>query len=524
MAVTDSIPAFDLAHHRSSVLTVTGAVVAAVLIALLLRLPFLSRTPFWYDELFSLYYASRDLAFMWGEGRLSETSPPLYYTLLSLWITAFGTAEGSLRLLSTLLSAAAIPFIYLAGANLGGRTAGALAALFAAVSAIQVDYALQARGYALLMPLTAVALWALSRSVKGIADGTVTTAGALARRAWPVVPACILAIYTHDVAVFIAMVLSLVFSILWLAHRPRHPAVLAAWIGLMLAVAAASLPQLLVMIDQREAVGIAYIPPPSAAWVYGVVRSLALGEFLPYGTNLNRAAMAFVAGLTLWSLWRLRRNGTALAIGALLPAAGLALLVGISLFRPILLVRTAIWITLPLYLLHGTAITSLRSRDAMLLSAAATLVFAAVTVVDVTHASRDPWPEAVALQTAQARPGDLFGSTDPLTVCAYEYYGGEAAPAARRRLVIPTPSSPQHEGELDLGCNQPARLRGTDAAAFLSGGGRLWLLVRRPEGRADLDALISALGDGIAVRRDVISPDITAVMLEAARPLAIRGG
>jgi len=41
----------------------------------------------WSDEAFSAYWIHRPLSYLWTDGLIIETTPPLYYTLLKLWIT-----------------------------------------------------------------------------------------------------------------------------------------------------------------------------------------------------------------------------------------------------------------------------------------------------------------------------------------------------------------------------------------------------------------------------------------------------
>src|SRR5262249_57445497 len=55
--------------------------------------------------------------------RLSDTSPPLYYLLLSFWTRALGTSDAALRLFSVLWALSTLPgLVYLAG-RLAGRPA-----------------------------------------------------------------------------------------------------------------------------------------------------------------------------------------------------------------------------------------------------------------------------------------------------------------------------------------------------------------------------------------------------------------
>ena len=76
---------------------------------------------------------------------LSDTSPPLYYLLLNLWIRAFGTGDAALRLCSVWWAALSLPLLWLVGRQLGGdRTAWSACLLFA-FSPVALSYSVEGR-------------------------------------------------------------------------------------------------------------------------------------------------------------------------------------------------------------------------------------------------------------------------------------------------------------------------------------------------------------------------------------------
>ena len=87
----------------------------------------------------------------------SESAPPLYYALAWLWTQLTGTGEFGLRSLSALAGVATVPVAYLLGAELRGQRAGIVAAALVAVNPMLLWYSQEARGYALLRLLTALA-------------------------------------------------------------------------------------------------------------------------------------------------------------------------------------------------------------------------------------------------------------------------------------------------------------------------------------------------------------------------------
>lgn len=122
----------------------------------------------WFDESFSLHYASMPFADM-ARLIVYDVHPPLYLFLLHVWLKIFGQTLDMARLFSVLLGTLAIPVIYRMGKDLFDRHAGLVAAALTAWSPILLFHAGEARMYPLLLLLTALAMWAFLR-VLGNAD------------------------------------------------------------------------------------------------------------------------------------------------------------------------------------------------------------------------------------------------------------------------------------------------------------------------------------------------------------------
>ncbi len=100
-----SAPARLAAVGRSFVLRAGRFEVGAVTLALGtlgLRMVRLDAHSLRLDELFSVFWSAQGFAFLWGDGRAAEFTPPLYYTMLRGWSEAFGRDVVPLRLLSVL--------------------------------------------------------------------------------------------------------------------------------------------------------------------------------------------------------------------------------------------------------------------------------------------------------------------------------------------------------------------------------------------------------------------------------------
>ena len=90
----------------------TGVVFLLILLGLGLRLARLSFQPLWWDEGYSVWFATHPLAQM-ASLTAQDIHPPLYYALLHGWAALLGTGPAALRLLSVAVGVLTIPLLYL---------------------------------------------------------------------------------------------------------------------------------------------------------------------------------------------------------------------------------------------------------------------------------------------------------------------------------------------------------------------------------------------------------------------------
>ncbi len=139
-------------HRRRPRLEGTRADLA-ILAGLLAALAFLwgrgRQVWFWIDEGIAVGVASQPLTEIPTSLRL-DGSPPLYYFLLHVWMSLFGTSEAATHTLSLLFALAVVPAALWAGWSLFGRRAGWMAALLAALNPFIAVYANETRMYSLV--------------------------------------------------------------------------------------------------------------------------------------------------------------------------------------------------------------------------------------------------------------------------------------------------------------------------------------------------------------------------------------
>ena len=187
------------------------AAAALTLAAFALRLYRLNQQSLTGDEAFSMLAAQRWLAGqmdLYGAGSV-ESTPPLHYLALHLWVLAAGASEFSGRYLSVAAGTLLVPTIYRLGAALGGRRLGLAAGLLAAANPFLILYSQTARAYSLVAWLSVLSALSLVRLLRAEPIGPSPAgrkwprgakgAGGLGP-AIPYLAVTLLALYTHTFA------------------------------------------------------------------------------------------------------------------------------------------------------------------------------------------------------------------------------------------------------------------------------------------------------------------------------------
>ena len=159
---------------------------------------------FWIDEGLSVGIADRPIGDIPGALRL-DGSPPLYYTLLHLWISVFGSSEVATHALSLLFAVLTVPATWWAVRAVFGGRAAWMGALLAATNPFLTQYAQETRMYALVILLGTLACGAFARAF--VLAGTEAAPPRGARRRWSVVfgVALVAMFYTHNWSLFFAL-------------------------------------------------------------------------------------------------------------------------------------------------------------------------------------------------------------------------------------------------------------------------------------------------------------------------------
>lgn len=404
--------------------------------ALVLGLLFLGRHSLWVDEAYTWSTVDRSFGALL---HLLVTSEGLQIAhSLLLWpIARVSQSEVALRLPSALAFAATVPAVWLVGRRLFDDRAGLVAGLLFAVNGWGLQYAQEARSYALETALVACAAAALVVEVERPSRRS--------RVVWVVWSA--LALYAHGLAVVMIGAQLLALLVLPRERRPlRRWAANVGWLALVAAPA-----WILPALEVNTGRDYSWVAAPGIA----AIRSLAwLASGRTITATVPYALAGAVAGVLLVVVWR--RHGRSVALfrpalatsWAVVPAAALML---VSQVRPLYVERYVVASLPAVVVLVAWAVTRIGRRTVLAAAMVVLLVGASRGVWRTyTAPSWQDWRLVTADVLARARPGDgvIFAIDDARLPFAYYARGRPLL----RELVPVSPSQPW--GEFGTGDQQ----------------------------------------------------------------------
>jgi uncharacterized membrane protein len=441
-------------------------------LALLLRLPTLASRSLWLDETYSAWFAAVPLRELWTSVPLYETHPPFYYTLLKGWTALFGTHEAALRSLSVLASVLTV-FALPAGARwarLGAKAerVALLAALFLAVNAASIQYAQQARPYAVQALAGSLAVF-----FAGMLVLSFVRPGDEARRwSWIVGLAVSagLTMWLHNTGVFAALGLWTGMTVALLAstpgpRRPQILAVAAAGVGALLVWS----PFVPMLIKQNAAMAhLSY-------WIRFAPRNVTAAWTVISGGQVLHYPVALLVLLGFTWLWKhARAHFWLLACVLVLPILALA---GYSyVVKPVFLSRLFLWLGPLGMVLLALGVVHLPSRW-RLPATAVVLALSAYAVLGFYRSHTEDWRGMLAQVTRESRPGDVvlaFPNEVQMPVTYYMKTGPAVAylPGPFPALHLPRTYT-GNSGAPNIAPEDVTRIR-----ALTAGHPRVWLIER----------------------------------------------
>jgi 4-amino-4-deoxy-L-arabinose transferase-like glycosyltransferase len=421
--------------ERAGLVAGVGLVFAASFAA---RLHGLGTKPLWLDEVITFTRAGRPLHGLLLDSLRNHHLPGFFLIERAALLLAPKAAQvAALRLVPALAGAACAALVFAIAWSSGGRSGAWLAGLLMAFAPLQVAFGQEARSYTLMMAPLLLALHGLL--------GLARDPDAPSRRPWlsfGLGTAGALLVLPDALPWLAAATLAILAAAL---PRSRDRiGLLRRWVALnaaLLLLVAPAYAALLLMPPQGPMAGFAWIPPPSASFLWADAASLyfmrdatmVTMRLLPPVLPGLAATMALLAVLGLWRLWRLR-PARADALVLLIVWLGLPVALGVvSLVHPVLLPRYLLWSAPPFFVLAGLGIETLPppARLAVLPAAAAMLL---LNLAPYYHAETKPrWDLAAAQLAARATSGDVILASDGAAWAMLGHYDPALAPLVTQR-------------------------------------------------------------------------------------------
>lgn len=407
------------------------ALAAIILAGLAIRLYHLGSLSLWIDEGYSARAITHSFSYLWRILPTFEFNPPTYYIILKAWAAIVGDGEGALRLLSVVFNVATIPLIFAMARMLGeaGKEPcrGLLAPLLFALSSMQLQYAQEARGYALFAFLVAVVMCCEMRIMR---DWQRASSAASSRGTGPIALAgwaglgvvLSLVLWIHNTGSFAAITLGVPLVAWWMTQAGFDR---RAGRGILVAAAIAALlyfPYVHSLLERSTAVYRGYwIAKPHVRDVLDVAARFAGTPFI----SSRFAVAALFLLLSVLGAFRLWADG-AKAHALLLLSVGLGAplleIVVSYCVMPVFLDRTLIYVSVPLALLVGRGIESLSTRGRAIVGLIVISLLCANVAGFFAQFSKEPWRDVVAYLSTRLGKGEPVFYTNTNAGWALSYY------------------------------------------------------------------------------------------------------
>jgi uncharacterized membrane protein len=365
----------------------------------------------WLDEAFSVALARLDWPELWRVITVREANMGLYYLLLHYWVQ-LGTGEFAVRSLSAITAIVSIAPVYGIGARLFDVNTGITASLLLALNAFFIQHAQEARGYALVLLLTATAAYLF---LKAIDKPSVKSWGAYAAIG-------ALSVYAHFFGAWV-IAANFVSGLALRGSAQKRNLVLSNLIIVIL------ISPLLLQILTPYAHGshLGWLATPS-------LRTLArfFSALTGYGGRVLVIVYAVVCGYALFSAWSQARRTHGRLISweyaflcswLFLPVFG-SFLFSI-LFKPIFHPRFLIISLPPLVLIAADGLQKLRPAWLKLATALLLLVLSSQGLVALYSGGccrKEDWRAATKYVLDNSVTGDGMVFQGPHARIAFEYY------------------------------------------------------------------------------------------------------
>ena len=483
--------------------------ILSVVAGCFLRFYNIGQQSLWVDETASYWFSSKTVHELWTVIARFETNPPLYYTMLKFWRNFFGSSEAGIRSLSAVMSMGCIPLIFMIGRKMGnpveGGWIGAIAALMFAVFPVHIQYAQEARAYAMLTFATTLTLCTFLWIVRHPAEacepliGNITgTAQSPDNGSWwfrslpwmTVILSVTFTLWLHATSVLYVFILFLVMLAWYFLHLRCNRTFLINMSVTAVVIFLLWCPYLNFLVAQSMHASLP-IAKPTVRTVIDTVVWLFFGLSTSWTTSIPNKILSelFFLVLIILSIAGLlhirRRSGiyaTLLILLAIIGPILAELFISLTL-RPIFLARTLVYVSVPFFITIAAGIMMMDGPKKRVLATVAIATFflhlSYIYHVKDEKESNEPWDKIVQTVDKQGR-GDMVLLVPNYLEVPFTYYATRISnnTIPIRPLPLPVSDSVQKLERLD------SRMLPADIAkisTLIAGNSPVWLITRRED-------------------------------------------
>jgi 4-amino-4-deoxy-L-arabinose transferase-like glycosyltransferase len=391
-----------------------------------LRLYRLSSNSLWFDEAMSVWFSNHSLADTLLMQTAADVHPPFYYLLLNLWMRVFGSGEYGVRFLSVVFGVLSIPLLYLIVKDLFGEPLALMSAFIISLSPFHIYYSQEARMYSLLTFLALLSIFFMDKML--YIDGDK-------KEKWihsvGYVVSTIIALYSHNIALFLPIAQNLFFISFW----NRHKASLKVWIPSGVMILLLWVPWAFTFLKQGLSVQKSFYAPPltseSVVNVFSIFNNAPtfwLFNWMDLGLNLIRGKLVlltiiFYGGLFLIGVVSMRHNPRSLTFLLLIFSVPLGAELFMSFKHSILAPQTLIWASVPYFVLIAKGISGLRNKWTVALALGLLIVFSSCALYEYyTEFEKERWDLAAKYVAEKADERDLILFSSGFAQIPFDYY------------------------------------------------------------------------------------------------------
>jgi hypothetical protein len=409
------IGALDTASHESNVRRWLPLAVA-LLLAAGIRIAAIHFS-LWYDETAAIKFAEQPLSLLWSDWAARETNPPLYYSLLHLWIMAVGEGDVAVKALSVTIGLGSIFLLHRAAMMLtGSQSAAFIAAMLTAVSEPHIHFSLEARGYILAYAGALIAVSAIIQLWRRF------EAGADPDFRWPLlqyVLGCAIAVYSHTTLILYVGFANLFMIGLFVSYWKRLRPLFLQWILANGVLAAIWIWWGWITVQQAGGhnMNISWLAVPTTTDAIEAWQE----TFLPYRTFLMPLFFEILTfGTFAYTLWRGRYRTASLLM------LGCALIVPIGMF--VISQKVPVYVPKTLFAATGMFTLALAAAVAALPFWSRLIVFVLLLLgaahqlsAELPRREKDRWDVTAARLLATNPPRRIFLADEGVAIALDHY-------------------------------------------------------------------------------------------------------